>query len=192
MILSQTGRRLSAGENEWKQRLPQVEDISSQQGIRLEVELLQEGIVWLQVALIPLRIARPEFFPAAAGSVAVMGKGLHRVEIPLEQFDFRQMTRAFLKYLDGFSVKLLLGGPVVIGKVEADILGDFTVSATRASRAVEAGEWAEYSVMVSTGPAKKGWLMSDRVCTAKSAFRRNTSPVWCWMPGRAGNIPSKS
>ena len=38
MILSQTGRRLSAGENEWKQRLPQVEDISSQQGIRLEVE----------------------------------------------------------------------------------------------------------------------------------------------------------
>ena len=176
MILSQTGRRLSAGENEWKQRLPQVEDISSQQGIRLEVELLQEGIVWLQVALIPLRIARPEFFPAAAGSVAVMGKGLHRVEIPLEQFDFRQMTRAFLKYLDGFSVKLLWGGPVVIGKVEADILGDFTVSATRASRAVEAGEWAEYSVMVSNRSGQKRMVNVGQSLYGKECLSADYEP----------------
>lgn len=155
MILSQSHRLLSAEENEWKQRLPQVEDISASEGIRLEIELLQEGIVQLQVSLYPLRIARPEFFPVVTGSTAVMGKGFHRVEIPLEQFGFRQMTKAFLKYLDGFSVKLLRGGPVMIRKVEADILGDFTVSAARASQAVEAGEWAEYSVMVSNRSDQK-------------------------------------
>lgn len=155
MILSQSHRLLSAEENEWKQRLLQVTDISGQEGIRLEVELLQEGVVQLQAALYPLRIARPEFFPEALAGIAVMGKGIHRVEIPLEQFGFRQMTKAFLKYVDGISVKLSEGGPVMIRQVEADMLGDFMVSLPRLSQTAEAGERAEYLAVVSNRSRKR-------------------------------------
>ena len=76
--------------------LPEVTNISGQEGIRLEVELLEEGIAELEVTLCPLKIARPEFFPSVEGRVAVAGKGIHFVDIPFEQFHFRQMARAFL------------------------------------------------------------------------------------------------
>lgn len=149
MLLDRSGCRLAAGEQEYRVRLPEVTDISGQEGIRLDVELLEEGISEIEVALYPLYIARPEFFPRIEGRVAVAGKGSHRVEIPFGQFAYRQMTGAFLKYLDGISVKVLEGGPLVLGSIAADTMGDFAVEAKRCSKTGEAGEWVAYTLLLS-------------------------------------------
>lgn len=129
--------------------LPEVTDISGQEGIRLELELLEDGTAELEVTLYPLKIARPEFFPSVKGRVAVAGKGLHSVDIPFEQFHFRQMVRAFLNYLDGVSVRLLQGVPVLLRGIEADAMGDFIIQAEETSKTGDAGEWVEYPLLLS-------------------------------------------
>lgn len=149
MLLDRSGCRLAAGEQEYRVRLPEVTDISGQEGIRLDVELLEEGISEIEVALYPLYIARPEFFPRIEGRVAVAGKGSHRVEIPFGQFAYRQMTGAFLKYLDGISVKVLGGGPLVLKSIAADTMGDFAAGAKGCSKTGETGEWVTYTLLLS-------------------------------------------
>ena len=146
ILLNNIYETLTLDSPEYKAVLPKVTDISKQEGIRLEVELLEDEISELEIRLYPLRIARPEFFPSAKGSVAVMGKGVHFVDISLEQFDFRQMVRAFLNYLDGVSVKLINGGSVILKGIEADTTGSFAVQTPKTSKAGDTGEWVEYPV----------------------------------------------
>lgn len=140
---------LSPDSSEYRIVLPKIMDISGQEVIRLEIELLEEGVSELEVTLYPLHIARPEFFPGISGRVAVIGKGAHFVDIPLEQFDFKQMVRAFLNYLDSVSVKLIKGGSVALKGIEADTKGSFEAKTLRTSKAANAGEWVEYSVFLT-------------------------------------------
>lgn len=121
--------KLDMGHPEYRMQLTEVADLSVQEGIRLFVELLEDGVAELEVVLFPLLIARPEFFPEIKGSVAVEGRGVHKVEIPFGQFGFRQMVRAFFNYIDGASVRLKAGKAVVLNGMEADIMGDFDVRA---------------------------------------------------------------
>ena len=148
-LISNIHKELGRGTYEHRFTLSEVTDISAQEGIRLEVELLEEGISELEVTLYPLNIARPEFFPSVEGRVAVAGRGLRYVDIPFEQFRFRQMTRAFLNYLDGISVRLLQGPPIILKGIEADAMGDFIVQAPQTSKAGDAGEWVEYPLKLS-------------------------------------------
>jgi len=139
---------LAAGEAEYRLTLPQVSDVSGGEGISLEAELLEDGPVELEVTLYPLRIARPEFFPYIKGSAAVLGRGVHKVDIPFGQFAFRQMVRAFLSYLDAVSVRILSGGRVKLKSVGIDTFGELEVEAAKASLAGSAGEELDYSVMI--------------------------------------------
>ncbi|MDE7328112.1 MAG: hypothetical protein K2N63_17835, partial [Lachnospiraceae bacterium] len=150
--------KLDAAGEEYRCTLPEVTDLSKQEGIRLYVELLTEGMAELEVTIYPLCIARPEFFPAVAGSVFVVGKGVHSLEIPFGQFDFRQMVRAFLNYVDGVSVRLKQGATVCIKGMEADLMGDFSVCAAQDAKAGNAGEWVEYPVLVKNRAAKKRFV----------------------------------
>ena len=148
MVLDRAERVLGTKE-EYHVKLSQVTDISAQEGIRLEVELLEEGMSEIEVTLYPLHIGRPEFFPSTRAKAAVWGKGNHRVDILFGQFDFRQMVRAFLKYLDSISVKLVEGVPIMLKGVEAAVMGDFIVQASVTSRAGKAEEWVEYPLLLS-------------------------------------------
>lgn len=148
ILLQDISETLTAASPEYRAVLPEVTDISGQEGIRLEVDLLEEGLSELEVTLYPLRIARPEFFPSVSGRVAVMGTGSRFVDIPFGQFGFRQMVRAFLNYLDGISVRLVQGGAVALKGIAADIMGNFSVQAEGASRVGETGEWVDYPVML--------------------------------------------
>lgn len=140
---------------EYRYALPDVMDISDQEGICLEVTLLKEGTAELEIALCPLAIARPEFFPAATARVRVMGLGRHHLKIPFGQFDFRQMVRAFLNYMDSICVRLSFGVPVMLHKMGAGIMGDFCVRAKHPAAAVTAGEWAEYQVIIANDSDRK-------------------------------------
>ncbi len=148
ILLQDISETLTAASPEYRAVLPEVTDISGQEGIRLEVDLLEEGLSELEVTLYPLRIARPEFFPSVSGRVAVMGTGSRFVDIPFGQFGFRQMVRAFLNYLDGISVRLVQGGAVALKGIAADTMGNFSVQAEGASRVGETGEWVDYPVML--------------------------------------------
>lgn len=131
-------------QREYRVTLPQVTDLSSQEGIRLEIELTEEGTAEMEVILYPLFIARPEFFPSVRAETAVTGRGRQRVEIPFEQFAFPRMAGAFLKYVDGISVKAVRGAAFLLREIHADIMGDFSVRASGTSRAGHTGEWVEY------------------------------------------------
>ncbi|MDE7060232.1 MAG: hypothetical protein K2O71_01380, partial [Lachnospiraceae bacterium] len=146
-----------AGE-EYRIAFPAVADFSGQEGIRLYVELLSEGMAELEVVLIPLSIARPEFFPAVAGNIFVAGIGGHTLELPFEQFDFPQMVRAFLNYVDGVLVRLKQGVSVQLKRVEADIMGDFFVRASYSAGAGDEKEWVEYPVFVENRAARKRFV----------------------------------
>lgn len=183
MILSQPDRLLSAEENEWKQRLPRVTDISAQEGIRLNLELLEEGIAEIEVALYPLPIGRPEFFPSAGGRTAVAGKGGHLVEIPFEIFDFRQMVRAFLKYVDSVSVRLVWGVPCVLKEIAADTSGGFTVRAAGTSRAGSAGEWVEYPLELVNRSAGERMVNIRQSLYGKECLPTEYAP---WVMLKAG------
>ena len=148
ILLQDISETLTAASPEYRAVLPEVTDISGQEGIRLEVDLLEEGLSELEVTLYPLRIARPEFFPSVSGRVAVMGTGSRFVDIPFGQFGFRQMVRAFLNYLDGISVRLVQGGAVALKGIAADTIGNFSVQAEGASRVGETREWVDYPVML--------------------------------------------
>ena len=148
ILLQDISETLTAASPEYRAVLPEVTDISGQEGIRLEVDLLEEGLSELEVTLYPLRIARPEFFPSVSWRVAVMGTGSRFVDIPFGQFGFRQMVRAFLNYLDGISVRLVQGGAVALKGIAADTMGNFSVQAEGASRVGETGEWVDYPVML--------------------------------------------
>ncbi len=156
-------KRLDMESPIYKMTLPKVTDISKQEGIRLAVELLEDGVTELEITLHPLFIARPEFFPEVKGGVAVAGKGKHQVEIPFGQFGFGQMAGAFLSYLDKVSVRLTRGASVVLSGMEADIMGDFGIRAKRTSNAGSAGEWLEYPVEISN-PSEKRRLINVRPC----------------------------
>ncbi len=67
ILLQDISETLTAASPEYRAVLPEVTDISGQEGIRLEVDLLEEGLSELEVTLYPLRIARPEFSPVSAG-----------------------------------------------------------------------------------------------------------------------------
>ena len=129
--------------------LPRVTDISAREAIRLELELTEEGIAEVEVTLCPLRIARPEFFPEIKGSAAVAGKGAHTLDIPFAHFAFRQMTGAFLNYLDSFSVRLQAGAPVLLKSVSAVSPGILGVRAEIGSKAGEAGEQIKYQLLLT-------------------------------------------
>lgn len=148
IILDSISKKLTAKTPEYRVVLPKVTDISKQEEIRLEIELLEDRISEFEITLYPLQIARPEFFPSIKGRVAVAGKGSRSVAVPFEQFAFRQMVRAFLKYLDGISVKLLTGGPVILKKITADTVGSLDVQVENSSKTGEAKEWVEYPVVL--------------------------------------------
>lgn len=133
---------------EWQVTLPSVTDISAQEAICLTVELLEDTLVEMEVVLYPLRIARPEFFPCVKSKVAIAGKGQHQLEIPFEQFDYRQMVGAFLQYVDGISVKLLHGGPILVRELWADTVGDLDVLVKKDSFVGETGDCAIYSMFL--------------------------------------------
>lgn len=138
--------------------LPEVTDISKQEGVRLYTELLEEGTAELEITIIPLSIARPEFFPAVKGSIFVAGVGAHILEIPFGQFDFPQMVRAFLNYVDGVSVRLKQGVPVRIEGMEADRMGDFSVRAAQNAKAGREGEWVGYLVFIENRSARRRYV----------------------------------
>ena len=148
IILDSISKKLTAKIPEYRAVLPKVTDISKQEEIRLEIELLEDRISEFEITLYPLQIARPEFFPSIKGRVTVAGKGSRSVAVPFEQFAFRQMVRAFLKYLDGISVKLLTGGPVILKKITADTVGSLDVQVENSSKTGEAKEWVEYPVVL--------------------------------------------
>lgn len=140
--------KIDINTNEHRHILSQVTDISNQEGIRLEIELLEQELSEIEVTLYPLCIGRPEFFPSISGIVAVAGKGKHFIDIPFEQFEFRQMTRAFLNYLDSISVRLIRGGPMILKSIESDTMGDFTVCADEISKTGDTEEWVKYSLFL--------------------------------------------
>lgn len=155
MILDQTKHMLKAGESACRMVLPQVTDISHQDAIRLELELLEEGLAEIEVTLCPLRIARPEFFPEIRGSAAVSGKGKHTLDIPYEHFAFRQMTGAFLKYLDSVSARVSAGVPVLLKRIFAVSAGILGVRAKRTAGAGEAEEQIKYPILLSNHSDRK-------------------------------------
>ncbi len=148
MILGQPEKMLSAKE-EYRLILPQIMDISEQEGIKLELELLTDELCELEIILYPLHIARPEFFPSVKGHIALKGKGFHKAELPFEQFEFRQMVRAFLTYLDGISVRLVSGGPVLLKGIKAGCMGDFSVYVKGSSKTGESNDTVSYTVSLS-------------------------------------------
>lgn len=176
MRLDHARHLLKAGEAEYKILLPEVTDVSAQEGIRLEVELQEDGLSEMEIVLYPLRIARPEFFPSVKGYAAVAGKGKHFVEIPFGQFMFRQMTGAFLKYLDSVSVKLLKGGDVILEGIEADSLGDFAVRAEGVSMAGGPGEWVEYTVFLENQSPEKRVVNICQSMYGKECFSVEYAP----------------
>lgn len=141
-------KKIDIGTGEYRHILSQVTDISNQEGIRLEIELLEQELSEIEVTLYPLHIGRPEFFPCVFGVVAVAGKGKHFVDIPFEQFEFWQMTRAFLNYLDSISVRLVRGGAIILKSIESDTMGDFTVCTDETSKAGDTEEWVKYSLFL--------------------------------------------
>ena len=155
--------RLDKENTEYNYTLHNVTDISAQEGIRHEVELLEDKLTELEVVLFPLFIARPEFFPCTAGSVWVMGKGDHILEIPFGHFDFRCMVRAFLNYIDRISVRLKHGAPVIVKSITAGIMGDFGAFAKQNSKSGNSEEWVEYSVLLSN-QSKEKKLVNIRQC----------------------------
>lgn len=149
---------LNKAEEEYHIALPAVADFSGQEGIRLYVELLGEGVAELEVVLLPLSIARPEFFPAITGNIFVAGMGGHTVELPFEQFDFPQMVRAFLNYVDGVLIRLKQGVSVQLKRAEADIMGDFFVRTVCNGKAGNNGEWVEYPIFIENLAARQRFV----------------------------------
>lgn len=148
ILLHDISAELTAESPVYREVLLEVTDISEQDEIRLDVELCSDDVTELEVTLYPLRIARPEFFTEIRGRIALAGKGRQTAVIPLEQFAFRQMVRAFLNYLDSVSVKLQKGGPVVLRRVTAGTRGSLAVRVEEASLMGTAGEWLDYTVLL--------------------------------------------
>jgi len=146
---------LHAGEPEYCLTLQQVTDVSGEEGITLEVQLWEDGPVELEVALYPLLIARPEFFPCIRGSVAIFGKGLHKLDIPFGQFEFRQMVRAFLRYLDAISFKIISGNRLLLKSINFGKFGQLEVSVARSSLAGGTGDELEYSFMLHNNASRE-------------------------------------
>ena len=57
--------------------------------------------------------------------------------------------RAFLNYLDGISVRVLRGGPVLVKEISACDMGDFQVRVLRDSLTGESGSRLEYTFLLS-------------------------------------------
>ena len=163
ILLKESFVQLDKENTEYNQILHEVTDIFACEGIRLEVELLEDELTELEVVLYPLFIARPEFFPCTVGSAWIMGKGSHTIEIPFEHFDFRQMVRAFLNYIDRILVRLKQGAPVILKNVTAGVMGDFGAFTAQNSKSGDSEEWVEYSVFLSNQSQKKK-LINIRQC----------------------------
>lgn len=169
IILNRNCYRLSQKE-EYRVTLEKVTDVSEKEGIRLELETYGEGVTELEVVLYPLHIARPEFFPEIRGRVAVAGKGMHRVDIPFEQFAFRQMVRAFLNYLDGISVRVLGGGSVLVKEISACDMGDFQVRVLQDSLTGESGGTLDYTFLLSNQRAERRLVNVSRILYGKECL----------------------
>ena len=169
IVLSRNFHQLNR-EEEYRVTLEKVTDVSQKEGIRLELETYGEGVTELEVTLYPLHIARPEFFPEIRGRAAVAGKGMHRVDIPFEQFAFRQMVRAFLNYLDGISVRVLGGGPVLVKEISACDMGDFQVRVLQDSLAGESGAGLEYTFLLSNQREERRLVNVSRVLYGKECL----------------------
>lgn len=139
---------LNGGNPEYRLALEQVSDVSGEEGVSLEVELGEDGPAELEVTLYPLMIARPEFFPYTKSSAVISGKGVHKVDIPFEQFEFRQMVRAFLKYLDAVSVRMISGGSLILKCIRIDKFGEIEVNVLRNSLAGGTGDELSYSFTI--------------------------------------------
>ncbi|MCI8691308.1 MAG: hypothetical protein HFH91_00925 [Lachnospiraceae bacterium] len=169
IILSRNFCQLNR-EEEYRVTLEKVTDVSQKEGICLELELYGEDVTELEVTLYPLHIARPEFFPEIRGRAAVAGKGMHRLDIPFEQFEFRQMVRAFLNYLDGISVRVLRGGPVLVKEISACNMGDFQVRVLRDSLAGESGTRLEYTFLLSNQGENRRLVNVSRILYGKECL----------------------
>lgn len=148
ILFKDLNKLLLAGEPEYRLTLQRVSDVSGEDGITLETELLEDGPVELEVTLYPLRIARPEFFPCIKGSVTIFGKGEHTVDIPFGQFDFRQMVRAFLSYLDGISFQIRSGNGLLLKTVRIRRFGELAIDIARSSLTGNPGDELTYSVLL--------------------------------------------
>ncbi len=169
IVLSRNHYQLNQ-EEEYRVALEKVTDVSEKEGICLELELYGEDVTELEVTLFPLHIARPEFFPEIRGRVAVAGKGTRRVDIPFEQFEFRQMVRAFLNYLDGISVRVLRGGPVLVKEISACDMGDFQVRVLRDSLTGESGSRLEYTFLLSNQGEDRRLVNVSRILYGKECL----------------------
>ncbi len=154
---------LQADAPEYRITLPQVMDISEEEAVTVEVEQMQDGFSELEVVLYPLFIARPEFFPSIRASVVISGKGTHRVDIPLEQFEFRQMVRAFLNYLDAVSFRVLSGSPVLLKGARAERMREVEIRAEKYSCAGDKGEGISYQLLLHN-KSQRQRLINIRQC----------------------------
>ncbi len=163
---------LLAGEPEYRLTLQAVSDVSDEDGISLEAELLGDGPVELEMTLYPLRIARPEFFPCIKGSATIFGRGGHKVDIPFAHFDFRQMVRAFLSYLDGISFRILSGSGLLLKNVRIRRFGELEVDMARSSLTGNPGDELTYSVMLRNR-SSRGMAVNIR----QSKYGRESLPA---------------
>lgn len=164
---------LNADAPEYRIGLPQVTDISEEEAVTIEVELMQEGLSELEVVLYPLLIARPEFFPSIKASVTVSGKGPYRVDIPLEQFEFRQMVRAFLNYLDAVSFRVVSGGSVLLKRVWASGMGEVEIRAEKDTGICSKEEWVSYPLLLQNQSRQQQFINIRQCLYGKECLPTN-------------------
>lgn len=83
---------------------PNTMDCREYEAIAFDVFLPYDMNIEFEVDFLPLKIARPEFFPKTSAKASVCGEGWHHVEIAFSQFDFNQMVSAFLKYVSSIQL----------------------------------------------------------------------------------------
>lgn len=143
---------------------PHTEDLCSYDGIALTLRREGTRELWLEAALVPLPIGRPEFIDRTSARILVP-PGETRAEILFSQFDYRRLTGAHLKYISSVEIMVLAGEigeesgeengeengeeTVAVENIVLCRSGDFHVTAEVYSLAGEAGErlgyrlWAE-------------------------------------------------
>ena len=132
---------------------PHTIDVRDADCLRLELEFAWERAVRIEVTMVPLRIARPEFIEKTSASLVVCGNGNRTVEFPFTMFDYPQMVAAHLKYISRIevSVKALIQPDTVDFKVidlSFERMGDFLVSCPLTSAAGCTGDVLNYRITI--------------------------------------------
>lgn len=83
---------------------PNTVDCREYDGIAFDILLPVRGEVEFQITILPLKIARPEFFPKTEAKVTAYGEGMVHVEVDFHQFDYLKMVGAFLKYVSSIQL----------------------------------------------------------------------------------------